>query len=74
MMPALRLTDCIAALWPDFKKQVVDRLVQQRLCSSIMYKEMILKKEQLEGARTGYTCQAQCRPVCAPPLRSTHRA
>jgi len=70
MVLATQLTAQLC-MWTDFKKQVVDRLVQQRLCSSIMYKEMILKKEQLEGAHTGCCSQALCCPACAPPQRLT---
>ena len=53
-VPATQLT-ALLCMWTDFNKQVVDRLVQQRLCSAIMYKEMILKKEQLEGACMDFT-------------------
>ena len=62
---ATQLT-ALLCMWPDFKKQVVNRLVQQRLCSAIMYKEMILKKEQLEGAHIGWCSQALGCPACAP--------
>jgi hypothetical protein len=35
----------------DFERQVVSRLTQRQLCSRVLYKEQVLRQDQLEGVR-----------------------